>query len=334
MTSLTTGWSSYLCFMSVYNKPYLTIADQVALLKSRGLIITDSPKAEHYLSKIGYYRLSGYSYVFRKSVLEIGSTTPCVLDEFKDSVRFDDILALYVFDKKLRLILLDAIERIEVALRVDVSLYLGEHNSKAHLDPSYLYSHFSEIRSGQRTSRFEDWVQKFQKSFKDSREDFVLHFKEKYPNCDLPIWMAVELWDFGTLSKYMDNLKDAYKAPIARQYGLETNKLIGSWLHTINVVRNICAHHGRLWNRVIATKPMYPKSHEAFLLRQMVENGVPPNRIFSAICIIQYLMRQISPNSHWHTRLVDCINNFPVSPYTNIAMMGFKDDWQLWQLWE
>lgn len=320
--------------MPIYDKPYLTIADQVSLLKARGLAITDSPKAEHYLSKIGYYRLSGYSYVFRKSAVDPNGAGQVILDEFKENVRFDDILALYVFDKRLRLMLLDAIERIEVALRVDVALSLGRHNSQAHLDRNFVYAPFSELRPDQERSKYDEWVLKFRKTFINSREDFVQHFKTKYPNCELPIWMAVELWDFGTLSMYVGNLKDVYKAPIARQYGLDTIKLLSSWLHSINNVRNICAHHGRLWNRVIAATPQYPKINEALLLRPMVENSVPSNRVFAVMCVIQYLMKHISPNSSWHTRMVDLMGSFPASEHINIGMMGVKDNWQYWQLWE
>jgi abortive infection bacteriophage resistance protein len=257
-----------------------------------------------------------------------------VHDEFKAGVKFDDVLDLYVFDKQLRLMLLDAIERIEIALRVDVALHLGKHDSKAHLDVKYHHNTFSVPKYAGQPSRFESWQSKFNKSFTDSREDFVGHFKQKYPTCQLPIWMAVELWDFGMLSVYIDNLKDAYKASLASQYELETYKLLGSWLHTINIVRNVCAHHGRLWNRVLAAKPQYPKANEAALLRPMVENKVPANRLFATMCIIQYFMRYISPNSNWHERMKELMANFPDSEYINHKMMGVIDEWDSWLLWE
>ena len=317
-----------------YNKPYLAVPDQLALLESRGLVVTDRQKAEHYLAKIGYYRLSGYFYVFRKSIVSKDGKSTEILDQFKENVAFDDILALYVFDKRLRLILLDAIERIEVALRVDVALQLGMHDSKAHLDRRYLHSSFSQIVEGYSTSQFQDWERKFRKAFNSSRDDFVMHFKAKYPRCDLPIWMATELWDFGMLSRYIHNMKDVYKEPIAHTYGLQNNKLLVSWLHSINDVRNICAHHGRLWNRVMATKPRYPRDKEAPILIPIITNAVPSNRIFATICIIQYFMRLISPNSNWHRRLIDLISKFPESPYVNSTMMGVKDEWQDWPLWK
>ncbi len=249
-----------------------------------------------------------------------------VHDDFKDGVQFDDILALYVFDKRLRLLLLDAIERIEVSLRVAVALELGKHDAEAHLKPHFLH--------GTATSIFNDWQKKYAKAFHDSREDFAMHFKEKYPRSDMPIWMATELWDFGMLSKYVGNLKDAYKKPIAARYQLERVELLKSWLHSINVVRNICAHHGRLWNRVMVAKPKYPAHDDALLLRPMVEQHIPANRIFATMCIIQYFMHYISPNSSWKERVTNLIDAFPASPHINVGMMGVPESWQNWALWQ
>lgn len=318
--------------MSTYTKPYLPIIEQADLLEKRGLVISDRKIATHYLSKIGYYRLSGYLYSFRKITLDNNGLQQ-VQDEFKDDVRFEDIIQLYAFDKQLRLILLDAIEHIEIALRVDVALNLGIYDSKAHLNTKYYHEYFSIAKHSGQSSGFELWQNKFNKSFMESREDFVVHFKQKYPKCQLPIWMAVELWDFGTLSMFINNLKDKYKAPIADQYGLKTYKLLGSWLHTINIVRNICAHHGRLWNRVLAAKPQYPKSTEATLLSPMVVNQVPANRIFAAVCIIQYLMRYISPNNNWCDKIKAHMSSFPYSLHVNHKMMGVVDQWDQWSLW-
>jgi len=307
-----------------YTKPYLPTKNQIALLEKRGLIITDRKKAEHYLATIGYYRLSGYSYVFRKSETETTGEVH-ILDDYKDDVHFHDIIALYVFDKSLRLLMMDAIQRIEIALRVNIALELGKYDVEAHLSPDYLYPTFTA---------FEGWKKKFQKSFAESREDFVVHFKEKYPQDALPIWMAVELWDFGMLSKYIAQLKDRYKVPIVQNYGISTHKLLVSWLHTLNIVRNISAHHGRLWNRVITAKPQYPKYAEASLLQNMVNDNIPENRIFAVICIIQYLMKYISPNSSWGNRMVELIHNFPSSPHTTVNMMGIRGNWEKWSLWE
>lgn len=310
-----------------YNKPYLTIPQQVSLLESRGLIITDKAKAEHYLAKIGYYRLSGYSYIFRQ-ITEEGE----VLDAFKPEATFEDIHALYVFDKRLRLLLLDAIERIEIALRVDVALELGRHCPYSHTNPDYFHQKF--VNPPPPKSRFDAWKDKHEKAFLSSSDDFAKHFKDKYPYSSMPIWMATELWDFGMLSKLIGGVKDIYIAPIARNYDVQTYRTFRSWTRTINVVRNICAHHGRLWNRVLAISPLYPNANEAGLLAPLKEENVPANRLFATLCIIQYFMGQISPNSTWKQRLQTHLQELPVSPYISPNSLGAPADWESWTLWQ
>jgi hypothetical protein len=108
-----------------YSKPYLAIADQLALIKGRGMIVSDDALAQAYLNKIGYYRLSGYWYPYRKSSQVGGKTV--VEDNFRDTTKFAEIVDLYVFDKKLRLLMLDIIERVEIALRVQITLQLGQY---------------------------------------------------------------------------------------------------------------------------------------------------------------------------------------------------------------
>ncbi|MDG1287643.1 MAG: Abi family protein [Rickettsiales bacterium] len=308
-----------------YNKTYKTIAEQADLLEVRGLIIDDRRKAEHYLAKIGYYRLSGYSYVFRQSEQDNDGAWK-VLDTFKPNVTFENIKELYVFDKRLRLLLLDALERIEVALRVDVSAQLGLRDRWAYLKPEYLYDSF--IRS----SGYDRWKQSYDKKYRGSREDFIQHFKGKYDG-DLPIWMAVELWDFGMLSVYIGQLKDQYKAPIAETYGINRYALLRNWLHSMNVARNICAHHSRLWNRVLPVRVGYPNAAMPELHR-LKQEQVDATRLYPVLCTIQYFMRQVSPNSQWGNRLVELIDAFPESEYTSIQAMGIPQDWKDWPLWQ
>src|SRR5260370_9155691 len=97
-----------------YAKPYLPVPNQLALIKGRGMVISDDALAETYLNKIGYYRLSGYWYPYRKSTLSNQIRT--VLDDFRKGTKFSEIVDLYVFDKKLRLLLLCVIDPLEIAL--------------------------------------------------------------------------------------------------------------------------------------------------------------------------------------------------------------------------
>ncbi len=317
--------------MKTYTKPYLSIPEQVALLKKRGLEITDQEKAEHCLAKFGYYRLSGYSYVFRKSMPSHNSSGYTVLDEFKDGVTFANIHDLYIFDKHLRMTLLDAIERIEIALRVDISLQFGKQNPLAHLDRSFINDRY--LKPNEKGSiLYDEWIDKYRQTFSNSRDTFVEHFKEKYSKSELPIWMATELWDFGMLSKYYGYVKGYHKTPIAAHYDLKSPDILGSWLRCINIIRNICAHHGRLWNRALVATPSYPSAADNPLLSPVVSQ-VSSTRLFAIICIIQYLMSFISPHSRWNVRFIELVEDFPVSPYLSTQMMGMPEGWQGWALW-
>ena len=121
-----------------YNRPWKSFAEQLELLKSRGMVVTDEAAALRYLERIGYYRLTAYWYPFRVFKLEQDPTTKVLrtvrTDQFVADTQFVDAVELYLFDKKLRLLVLDALERIEIALRVDIAYLLGQRNTFAHLD--------------------------------------------------------------------------------------------------------------------------------------------------------------------------------------------------------
>lgn len=111
--------------MAGYAKPWTSYADQLQILQQRGMQVSDTAKALEYLERIGYYRLSGYWHVMRQWQRDAAGQR-VVLDQFKPGTQFQDVVALYVFDKRLRLLVLDALERIEIALRVDLSYRLGQ----------------------------------------------------------------------------------------------------------------------------------------------------------------------------------------------------------------
>jgi abortive infection bacteriophage resistance protein len=169
-----------------YSKPYLPIPDQLALIKGRGMIVSDDALAQSYLTKIGYYRLSGYWFPYRVS--------PAV-DQFRTGTKFSEIVDLYVFDKMLRLLMLDVIERIEIAFRVQVTLQLGKYGQHAHRDASVLHPNFA-VKAHPTTGevKHQKWLSLHDDSFDRSKEEFAKHFKTKYSGENPPIWIAAELW--------------------------------------------------------------------------------------------------------------------------------------------
>jgi abortive infection bacteriophage resistance protein len=232
--------------MKPFSKPYLSVPAQIALLKGRGLSITNDDRATAALERIGYYRLSGYWYPLRNSTVTNPGNVRTVQDDFRPGSEFGQIVDLYVFDKKLRLLTLDAIERVEVALRTDIALLLGQHSPVAHREPAFLHGKFTKTPlRGKTVTGHQVWLDRLDDTTARSREEFVEHFRRTY-STPLPIWMAVELWDFGMLSHFLAGMRHQDQATLAAKYGLPRPELLTGWVRSINFARNLCAHHSRL----------------------------------------------------------------------------------------
>jgi len=331
-----------------YNKPWLSHHDQLELLKSRGLVVTDDAKALEYLRRIGYYRLSGYWFAFRQR------SEPCcvwprrqsgkkgksvrveqiALDEFKTGASFQDAVELYVFDKQLRLLVLDALERIEVAFRVEISHTLGEYGPFAYLSPEHLFDDFAQaINQKTGITDHQTWLQKQAQMINRSREEFIRHNKAKY-GLPLPIWIACEVWDFGTLSTLYGGMRQEDQDRIAARYGLSNGRVLASWLRSLNYLRNVCAHHSRLWNRNIIDQPKKPDSGEVPLFEQAWQPGHENMlaRVFVLLCVIQHLLNTINPCSSWWQRLKALLLAFPDLNHIGLDLksMGVIEGWEQW----
>lgn len=331
----------------VYTKPYKNVSDQLSLLTSRGMEITDMAAASTCLVRIGYYRLSGYWYPFRKSHLSVNPVTGqelldpitqkprmIVEDDFRPGTTFQQVMDIYVFDKRLRLLFLDAIERVEVALRVDISLLIGVRDPWAHRDPNQLHGRFSKKSDrGSGLSEHQKWLDRLDSTFMRSQDEFVKHFKRKYAGEQPPIWIAIELWDFGMLSVFLSGMKIVDQLYLATKYGLPRADLLTSWLRNINNVRNICAHHGRLWNRSPADQGSPPKIGEITDLDHLAGNLVAQSRIYATAAALQFLMRTINPTSSWGARLKNHCASLPASSVINLGQAGFPPKWQQLPLW-
>lgn len=162
---------------STYNKPHLSFDQQLALLKNRGLEVSDDALGISYLGRIGYYRLSAYLYPMRAPLFSQDATTQKIKvtrqDQFIPGTKFDDALEMYVFDKRLRLLLLDAIERIEVTFRVDISYVLGSKDTFAHTNPCILHGNFTKKKKSNGLTAHQEWLAKYEKVLKRSKEDLL-----------------------------------------------------------------------------------------------------------------------------------------------------------------
>lgn len=319
-----------------YEKPYKSIAEQLDLLRNRGMSISDPASALQFLEYVGYYRLSGYWYPLRKRALrdtETGRGSMEVLDEFLPGTDFKHVVDLYTFDRSLRLLLLDAIERIEVAVRVAIALMIGKRDPWAHRDPTQVHGSFAGKPPGQFSTLHENWIAALDKRAKDSKEEFVKHFVAKYTQ-PLPIWVAIEVWDFGLLSTFVDGMKNADVTALAESYSIPRAELLMSWIRALNLVRNICAHHSRLWNKPLVNQPKVPRSGEMPLHQHWINDLDAKTRLYSAACVIQHLLVKINPSSTWAERLKLHMGKLPVVPGVKLRQSGFPEGWQNQKLWQ
>ena len=325
-----------------YLKPWKSYAEQLEQLIGRGMIISDRARALDYLKRIGYYRLSGYWFAFRERseplcLLDEHGSKPTkvrieriALDAFRLGASFQNAVDLYVFDKQLRLLVMDALERIEVALRVDVSHTLGQLDRFAYLKPELFHDEFS-IKPGKNTkdTDHQKWLEKHKQLIKRSKEEFVTHNRDKY-GLPLAIWVACEVWDFGALSRLFNGMRAVEQDTIARQYGVSNGRVFATWLHSLNYLRNVCAHHSRLWNRNITVQPSLPASVELPWVRSFEANERVRARCFLLLNITRYLLGVINPRSSWPGRLKAHLQAFPDLSHLglNLAGMGAPVGWE------
>lgn len=325
-----------------YPKPWKSYADQIDLLIKRGMTITDQARALDYLERIGYYRLSGHWFAFRERsgllcLLDVNGGKPkkikeeCIpLDTFRAGTTFQNAVDLYVFDKQLRLLTMDALERIEVALRVDVSHTLGELDRFAYLKPELFHTAFS-TKLDERTglTRHHKWLSKHAQLISRSKEEFVQHTRAKY-GLPLAIWVACEVWDFGTLSTLFDGMREAEQDAIACQYGVTNGRVFATWLRSLNYLRNVCAHHSRLWNRNIVDQPRLPSASALAWVAPFETDTHSRARCFLLLKIVRHLLGVVNPRSSWPERLKTHLLAFPDLSHIglNLAGMGAPSGWE------
>lgn len=318
-----------------YDKPWLSFQEQLEQLQTRGLAITDNNKAVEYLERIGYYRLSGYWYPFRvrseaccswdgalSTKRQNHKVQRLVLDQFQPGATFKNAVELYVFDKKLRLLALDALERIEVALRVDLSHLLGQRGSDSYLWPDNFADKFAkQLDNNSGLSRHHKWLNKHASLINRSNEEFIKHNKTKY-GLPVSVWVACEVWDFGTLSTLYSGLKPEDQALISSKYDIANGQIFASWLRSLNYLRNVCAHHSRLWNRNIVDQAKLPPKGTIDWLEPFYDNRHSQARPFLQLCMVRHLMAVINPDSSWSSRMTFLLQDFPNLDHLGLNLRG------------
>ncbi len=294
----------------VFNKPPLTVDQQITLLESRKLIFLDKSLARHYLQFISYYRLSGYAFNFERKN-DNGKRN----HQFSNGTTFEDILNLYNFDRHLRLLVMDAIEKIEVAVRTQICLSLSLTHNDSHW---YIRR---ELFSS--TFNYNKFIETCKHEFACSKEIFIQHYRATYHTPELPpAWMMIELLTLGSWSILYENLINRHdKKQISDAFHLSPVEM-RSWLHCLTYIRNLCAHHARLWNRHFTIRPAIKPEYKKFL---------SPNHTFSAqAAMINIFLKQITLSNTWAVKLSQLMTN---NPFLKPERMGFYPDWDQEDFW-
>lgn len=296
-----------------YNKPALTIPEQIAKLKERGLSIPDDNLAVRYLSNISYYRLRAYTYPYQNNQEEN--------QPFKNNVGIDQVMELYTFDRHLRLLIFDAVERIEIALRTQIIYQWALQNG----------SHWHLLQNLYKdNSKFIKHLASLQKELDRCNETFVEHYYQKYSQpSEPPAWMSLEVTSIGLLSLLFQNLKSCpEKKAVTHHFGLLSTDVLENWIHNFCNVRNICAHHGRLWNRRISIHLNLPrKTKEAFITNK----NINPYKLYASLSAMLYCMQIINPESTFKSQLLALLQQYPKE---QLKEMGFPKNWEQENFWK
>jgi abortive infection bacteriophage resistance protein len=320
-----------------YDKPHLALDQQVERLRQRGMEVPDDGRAHRCLATIGYYRLSGYYYPYRKPGTGGGSRRS---DEFEPGTTLDQVLALYEFDRQLKLLVLDAVERVEIMIRVKVGYVLGMRGAFAHLDSGCLDGNFTKVREGEEQSQYAVWLEKMQQELDRSKEDFLAHFRETYDG-RLPVWVVTEILDFGSLSRLYSGLLRADRDLIAKDLdildgtGSGNGSVLANWLQVLNFVRNTCAHHSRLWNRNMTVQVGRKALRHIAPLKHVTDGPTTTtDRVYGALCVLSFLLDHAGSAVGWRATVrVLLADQLPPS-MRGPQEMGLPPGWDTQQIWQ
>jgi len=295
---------------SLYQEPFLSYEEQIHLLKSRGLSFKNEEQALNLLKRVSYYRLSSYYPPFLKDKQS---------KIFVNNADFDDVFNLYQFDADLREIVMAGAREIEIAVRSKIVHVLSLFKGSFWLEQKDLFSNSEE---------YEKIISKIIGEIDRNQESFIVSFRNEYLNSTPPAFMVFETTSFGTLSRIYKHLKlDANKQQIARFFGLPS-VVFESWLHSLVYIRNICAHHTRLWNREIRIRPYLPiKTNINTWLKN---NQIRRDRIYIILSMIVYLLNTIDPEHIFKQKITGLFSKYP---NVDKSKMGFPKDWQTEALW-
>ncbi|MEE9315135.1 MAG: Abi family protein [Rhizobiaceae bacterium] len=300
-----------------YEKQPTTVEQQAELLTSRGLIAKDLTELKRYLGSVGYYRLSAYWLPYEMPPAD-GETRS---KKFVQNTDFDDILDVYIFDRKLRLLVMEAIERIEIKLRSRwTNLMTLKHGSHVYLECGHFENAWTH------TAR----VARLTANIERSEEIFNKHYKDKYSTPHMPpLWAVCETMTLTEISKFIDSTKEhSVKDRVARELGLPNRETLAGAIQCLCYIRNICAHHGRLWNRRMVKRPPKIKNFRADM---QLQGEQPSNYLYNVLVVICYMVTAENSDTSYPIRLMKLLEGMPEIV---LERMGFPVDWRARPVWK
>jgi abortive infection bacteriophage resistance protein len=222
-------------------------------------------------------------------------------------VHFRDIVNLYLFNSIFRQLLFVQIEKVEVNLRCRLSNYFCE---------KYGVLGYEDVNNFTTPAYHDKFLNEIQRELvRNAKSPFVKNFRDNYDNKKIPLYAIIELFSFGTLSKFYKNMKNEDKKAVASLYGISYT-YFESWIESMAYVRNICAHYGRLYNAKLSKTPRLYKKHTAC--------GISNLRIFSTILTLRHLL----PNDrHWSEFIQTIEMLIEKYPSVNLRLIGFPQEW-------
>jgi len=295
-----------------YTKQLLTLQQQIDILKERGLLIENEEEAKNAFDTISYFRLAGY---WRLMEADRQQHT------FKPGSRFSQIINLYCFDEELRILIFSAIQHIEVAVRARmIRIFAERHGAFWFMKPTL----------AENSTQFTSNLRNLQEELNRSEDEYIQEHFRKYDEPSMPpVWKTMEVASMGTLSRLYSNMGDsAAKKAVSRSFMIPKFEYMRTWLRCLTVVRNICAHHARLWNANIIITPSLPRRLPSSWI---TNRQVPPDKLYPHLCYIAYWLNSINPSNTLTKDIKTLLTKYPdVDP----AAMGFPRGYQNEPLWQ
>ncbi len=302
---LDTDWE----VLSMNYKNFKTHNELIEILKQRHLIIKDESSVIDFLKKVHYYRLSAYFIPFQYP------KDSDKKDIFKDNVAFEDITNLYYFDCELKKLIFSYLQQLELTLRAQIS-----HIHSQKYNPFGYIQNQNSLKRELRNKNiflFYEFITKAQKEKQRASEDFIKHIKDKYKIDDLPLWALVEILSFGSLSKFFKLMQLDEQLKLLEFFKMQNIRvgIFENWLESLSYVRNICAHHARLWNKNLVKKFRLDSNYD------FLHQSVPTNKIFFALSVLAEILKEYSIKLEFQALLAKY-------PSISKESMGIPQNWE------